>query len=768
MRVTSAAALSFLLASTDAFSIPNSFSSFQRSSHSTSFVRQLSISSEQPSENRRGLLLRSKTCLHYASTTLPDSSDPYVILNLDPGSVDLKEIKKAYRKMALLYHPDARDEADKKVANEEFARVNAAYALLTGKSEEISKVDDRNPVQNMKPKKTQWKDNSDAYRRVRINWGDDEYKKGTTSHSTVSSDKTYENWWNMQENASVPSPENVQGFDIYGNPVDRSKKPNYNPSAKACPTSSGVQGIGFHDFSTSSQVREYDSDRHPTINGNIGHTSSNKYANYGSYHHDFSMPKVPSPDNVLGFDIHGNPVVRSTRGSPKSQELNFKSGAFCDFAANAQVRDYDVNGNPIEHSKSTSSSRPSNFYSSDACMPKASTASTPNAFIQDFAATAQVRNYDVNGIPVEEGVTSQRVSSTGHPSKTTHAPNQTDNYIRDFAKYAQVRNYDMSGNPVDQMNTQPQTISGETFADSKTESRENVASKQSGKFGDEFYGNSVGTNSAFSSTASKAQYEEQPPSPDKVQRYDIYGNPIDRNTSVEYQETDKVMKNADQIKTKDGISTTNSNQELTTERPTTSMPKSIPVDEPKSSTQIHTHSRDESTVEERSDNRVRTASADYDKRMDEFEKWMQELDSDSTDTTTERHTRAASESKIFGGKTRETTLNIPHEVINEIHLEDLYQKERYSNQNYDPTNPTVRRSTRSSTKSTNAYLQQYEKYASQETHKKTPTRNARKNSAVEGDLPSFLTSVDDQDSQENPRMMSKIYDFFFPKASYVN
>jgi len=69
---------------------------------------------------------------------LPDTSDPYIILNLIP-TADKREIKKAYKRMALKYHPDVRTnskstEAQKRSANDDFARINAAYAFLTGKS----------------------------------------------------------------------------------------------------------------------------------------------------------------------------------------------------------------------------------------------------------------------------------------------------------------------------------------------------------------------------------------------------------------------------------------------------------------------------------------------------------------------------------------------------------------------------------------------------------------------------------------------------------
>lgn len=83
---------------------------------------------------------RPFTQLKYAQTTMPDTMDPYVILNLDPNAVDISDIKKAYRKMALKYHPDANignDEAQQKESNDEFVKVHAAYAFLTGKSDQM-------------------------------------------------------------------------------------------------------------------------------------------------------------------------------------------------------------------------------------------------------------------------------------------------------------------------------------------------------------------------------------------------------------------------------------------------------------------------------------------------------------------------------------------------------------------------------------------------------------------------------------------------------
>jgi curved DNA-binding protein CbpA len=59
----------------------------------------------------------------------------YEVLGLSDDA-DEKQIKKAYRKLALKYHPDRNKDAD---AAEKFREINEAYAVLTGK--EKSSVD---------------------------------------------------------------------------------------------------------------------------------------------------------------------------------------------------------------------------------------------------------------------------------------------------------------------------------------------------------------------------------------------------------------------------------------------------------------------------------------------------------------------------------------------------------------------------------------------------------------------------------------------------
>lgn len=67
---------------------------------------------------------------------MADKRDYYDILGVDK-SADDKEIKKAYRKLAMKYHPDVSDSED---ATEKFKEISEAYAVLSD-SEKRSKYD---------------------------------------------------------------------------------------------------------------------------------------------------------------------------------------------------------------------------------------------------------------------------------------------------------------------------------------------------------------------------------------------------------------------------------------------------------------------------------------------------------------------------------------------------------------------------------------------------------------------------------------------------
>lgn len=69
-----------------------------------------------------------------------ESDDYYAVLGVEKGAKS-KDIKSAYRKLALKHHPDKVDEAEKEKAGSIFAKVSEAYAVLS--DEEKRKIYDQ-------------------------------------------------------------------------------------------------------------------------------------------------------------------------------------------------------------------------------------------------------------------------------------------------------------------------------------------------------------------------------------------------------------------------------------------------------------------------------------------------------------------------------------------------------------------------------------------------------------------------------------------------
>lgn len=64
----------------------------------------------------------------FSSTADPNSDDYYAVLGVDTQASQ-DDIKKAYRKLALQYHPD-RNQDNRKSAEEKFKNISAAYQVL--------------------------------------------------------------------------------------------------------------------------------------------------------------------------------------------------------------------------------------------------------------------------------------------------------------------------------------------------------------------------------------------------------------------------------------------------------------------------------------------------------------------------------------------------------------------------------------------------------------------------------------------------------------
>lgn len=97
----------------------------------------------QPVQGRRQ---KSKPSSNRSSSSKQkqfNSDDYYTVLGLSKKSAKTKDIKKAYRKLALEYHPDKikGDEKDKEQAEEIFVKVSEAYAVLS--DEKTKKIYDK-------------------------------------------------------------------------------------------------------------------------------------------------------------------------------------------------------------------------------------------------------------------------------------------------------------------------------------------------------------------------------------------------------------------------------------------------------------------------------------------------------------------------------------------------------------------------------------------------------------------------------------------------
>lgn len=69
---------------------------------------------------------------------MSEKRDYYEVLGVSKDA-DAKEIKKAYRKLAMKYHPD-KNPGDK-AAEEKFKEINEAYEVLSDEEKEVLTID---------------------------------------------------------------------------------------------------------------------------------------------------------------------------------------------------------------------------------------------------------------------------------------------------------------------------------------------------------------------------------------------------------------------------------------------------------------------------------------------------------------------------------------------------------------------------------------------------------------------------------------------------
>jgi hypothetical protein len=110
------------------------------------FVQPLALTRSQSSKKCGGIhnyFIRSEKRAYHRKRGIlklqsDDSSlDPYKILEIPLGTTDKAIIKRAYRRMAMKFHPDVVNSMNaqgKQAANDKFIKINAAYELLSGKT----------------------------------------------------------------------------------------------------------------------------------------------------------------------------------------------------------------------------------------------------------------------------------------------------------------------------------------------------------------------------------------------------------------------------------------------------------------------------------------------------------------------------------------------------------------------------------------------------------------------------------------------------------
>ncbi|MCK7532505.1 MAG: DnaJ domain-containing protein [Marinilabiliales bacterium] len=76
--------------------------------------------------------ISSSDFLSIKNMFIPETDSSYKILEIEPSATN-EEVKKAYRKMAMKYHPDKVShlgEDFRKTADEKFKKVNEAYEKI--------------------------------------------------------------------------------------------------------------------------------------------------------------------------------------------------------------------------------------------------------------------------------------------------------------------------------------------------------------------------------------------------------------------------------------------------------------------------------------------------------------------------------------------------------------------------------------------------------------------------------------------------------------
>eukprot|EP00554_Chaetoceros_debilis_P001437 CAMPEP_0194087628 /NCGR_PEP_ID=MMETSP0149-20130528/25919_1 /TAXON_ID=122233 /ORGANISM="Chaetoceros debilis, Strain MM31A-1" /LENGTH=818 /DNA_ID=CAMNT_0038771053 /DNA_START=60 /DNA_END=2516 /DNA_ORIENTATION=+ len=243
--------------------------------------------------------LRPSTLLLYKHTSgygmptppLSNSSDPYAILGLvrHANGISKSDIKSAYRRAALLYHPDVRTDINSKEekdgANDDFARINAAYAYLV---EELEN----------KHKKEKERMNKTPARRTNTNMNvHGAYSRSYADRHIQRKEKAQAQERQKRTSTASASYWSQQGYDGYGG--NRHKTTSRNPEAEKAARSSS-QKPKAEELKTKKQRR----------------------ATYsGTYHHDYGAAN--GTDTSAGYNQNKSYVGAGIKRNGSGSSSNY-------------------------------------------------------------------------------------------------------------------------------------------------------------------------------------------------------------------------------------------------------------------------------------------------------------------------------------------------------------------------------------------------------------------------------------------------------------
>jgi hypothetical protein len=175
-----------------------------------------------------------------------DSTDPFKVLGLDPSpGLDKKEIKRAYKRLALKFHPDVvtnlkSSAQEKKAASDVFAKINWAYETLSGKNGASSPSSSTasSSSSSSGTASSGWKP---PHRRT------SDYTGSTGSSSSSSSGGPSTDWRDYMPNYGINNDDDAK-YDAGGDSFGSIFSDLFNGASTAAAYTTGASGGVFRDF----------------------------------------------------------------------------------------------------------------------------------------------------------------------------------------------------------------------------------------------------------------------------------------------------------------------------------------------------------------------------------------------------------------------------------------------------------------------------------------------------------------------------------------